>query len=658
MKRLFLGFILILVLLHTAIAQEPTNLYRYDALTIDLTISGALELHREREEAYIKDISAELTLFPRVTVNQDILSLTTDPDATETDDAMIFSWKYPEEDTLEFSLTSRIETEATPTTVRNKVQFPFIVKDNDIKEYLEETEMIDYANSNIKTVATELATGEDDAFVVAVKMAEWTRKTISYNLTSLTAEATQSASWVLENQYGVCDELTNLYIALLRNVGIPARFVTGISYTTSSLFSDPWNPHGWAEVYFPDYGWIPFDVTYGQYSFSDPTHIKLADAVDSQQSSISYRWEGKDVGVSATSIKFETEIIAYGDLTEEPVKIEATAYKEEVGFGSYNLITTVIENNVGYYVPLHVYLAVPSEITILGETEMTIVLEPNEEVTQYWLIKVSDNLDPQYEYTFAPKLYTLANQSTEARFKANAKGIIIDENTLQEISNKKAEEKAKTYAKEITLTCDIDEEQFYPETPGIVTCRTTNTGNTAQAFDLCFETSCKEVSLGITETQETTFIIETTEPGSHLSVIEGTNNDITKITEIEYTILDEPSLTIATSIDETTTYGTSIPLTILADKASTQTPQKVLFSIKYGNKEQWYQVDEIEEQTEVEHIIDTIDFREEVSTIIIHTIYEDVFGNQFEQEKTTTVTITDLTLWQKTKIWILKVLGF
>ena len=72
---------------------------------------------------------------------------------------------------------------------------------------------------------------------------------------------TEPATWVYDNRQGVCDELTGLFISMLRELGIPARFVSGVSYTNLPEFAKPWGGHGWAEVWFPDVGWVPFDVT-------------------------------------------------------------------------------------------------------------------------------------------------------------------------------------------------------------------------------------------------------------------------------------------------------------------------------------------------------------------------------------------------------------
>ncbi len=114
------------------------------------------------------------------------------------------------------------------------------------QQYLLATENIDSHNSEVIQIASELAEGEDDLFKVAFKLASWVEENVEYDLNTLTATASQKASWVLENRQGVCDEMTSLFIAMARSLGIPARFTSGISYTTSELFDENWQPHGWA----------------------------------------------------------------------------------------------------------------------------------------------------------------------------------------------------------------------------------------------------------------------------------------------------------------------------------------------------------------------------------------------------------------------------
>jgi transglutaminase-like putative cysteine protease len=63
----------------------------------------------------------------------------------------------------------------------------------------------------------------------------------------------------LQWKKGDCTEYVDLFVALCRAKDIPARFVAG--YTLR--FDDVSPKHNWAEVFLEDYGWIPFDPSWG-----------------------------------------------------------------------------------------------------------------------------------------------------------------------------------------------------------------------------------------------------------------------------------------------------------------------------------------------------------------------------------------------------------
>lgn len=73
---------------------------------------------------------------------------------------------------------------------------------------------------------------------------------------------------VLRTRRGVCQDFTHLCLALLRSLGLPARYVSGYIET----FAPPGQPklqgsdasHAWFSIYVPDQGWFDFDPTNGQ----------------------------------------------------------------------------------------------------------------------------------------------------------------------------------------------------------------------------------------------------------------------------------------------------------------------------------------------------------------------------------------------------------
>ena len=77
------------------------------------------------------------------------------------------------------------------------------------------------------------------------------------------------ARFLLERMPGHCEYFASAMVVMLRELGVPARFVEG--YTTGTL--DPstgqfvvkeLDAHAWVEVYFPLYGWVEFEPTLSQ----------------------------------------------------------------------------------------------------------------------------------------------------------------------------------------------------------------------------------------------------------------------------------------------------------------------------------------------------------------------------------------------------------
>ncbi|MGM0366091.1 MAG: transglutaminase-like domain-containing protein [Actinomycetota bacterium] len=67
------------------------------------------------------------------------------------------------------------------------------------------------------------------------------------------------AAEALKQGSGDCTEYTDVFVALCRAAGIPARSVEG--YFLPAL--DLYRGHNWPEVYLEEFGWVPFDPTIG-----------------------------------------------------------------------------------------------------------------------------------------------------------------------------------------------------------------------------------------------------------------------------------------------------------------------------------------------------------------------------------------------------------
>lgn len=75
--------------------------------------------------------------------------------------------------------------------------------------------------------------------------------------------------FLFELKKGYCDYYATAMVVLARASGLPARFVSGYSPGSYDAANAEYvvrelNAHSWAEVYFPEIGWIEFEPTAGQ----------------------------------------------------------------------------------------------------------------------------------------------------------------------------------------------------------------------------------------------------------------------------------------------------------------------------------------------------------------------------------------------------------
>lgn len=76
---------------------------------------------------------------------------------------------------------------------------------------------------------------------------------------------------------GVCQDLTHIFIASARHLGIPARYVGGHFYRADGVTAQEAG-HAWAEVHIESLGWVGFDPTNG-ISTTD-AHVRVAVGLD------------------------------------------------------------------------------------------------------------------------------------------------------------------------------------------------------------------------------------------------------------------------------------------------------------------------------------------------------------------------------------------
>jgi hypothetical protein len=93
---------------------------------------------------------------------------------------------------------------------------------------------------------------------------------LTYNINGTTVpDGADGVAQLLASKQGNCVNFASAMVVMLRSVGVPARFVQG--YLGTELDTEGKNlvirgkdSHAWAEVYFPEYGWIIVEATPGR----------------------------------------------------------------------------------------------------------------------------------------------------------------------------------------------------------------------------------------------------------------------------------------------------------------------------------------------------------------------------------------------------------
>ena len=484
MKKLVMAFVLLVLfsfLIQSSFAAEPAE---YKEGSITLKVFSSIDV--EYKIKGIGHVTTELNFIPPTTWRQGIETLTTDAPNAEIKnlgDKIIFEWSRPKEERLDFRMNADVYTRNDIIKIDGKVNYPIDQKDLSeyASEFVEPTKFIDSNSGALANKARELAEGETDLFIVTHKIAEWVRTNVKYDLNTLTADVVQPSSWVYQNRIGVCDEVTNLFIAMLRSLGIPAKFISGVVYTNTF---DKFDAHGWAEVYFPKHGWVPFDIVFAQYGFLDPSHVELQASKDPSEPAVVHKWSGFDIEPGKVNI--EADFKSLSKPADKLVNLNINILKNDVGFGSSVPIEISVENLQAFYLPITIIIT--KAPMSFSENVRSILLKPHEKKSVSWLIKIPTDLEKGYSYSSIIEVKDIFGQNASAELRYGDNPIITEEEAKAFF---KPEETGKTFLKDIEFKCSLDKNKYNIGDFVNVHCTLKNSGNIKlEDIKVCFKDDC------------------------------------------------------------------------------------------------------------------------------------------------------------------------
>lgn len=534
---LFFLPVLLLLIIPFVYSEKVNDFNDYSSLKIALSINNSFYI--TNSNVMVELLTANLSFFPRTESTQKVESLeiySTPKSSTYSyDNAVIpFIWINQGSRDYYLGLNSVVSVTNAIVPIDRKIKFPIERIDT---QFTKPGEKID-VNDAIKAKAQELASGEDDLFFVSFKIAEWVERNIKYNLSTLTAESVQKSSWVYQNKDGVCDELTNLFISMMRSLGIPARFVSGVAY---SNINHKFGAHAWAEVYFPEHGWVPFDITYRQFGWIDPSHVKLKTSLDSGESSIKYFWRGYDVDIRVNKIDVNAELFKTGEkIKSGPVLLSVRPLINNIGPGSYVPLEVVLENTQQFYAPETITVAKAQELE--GFNVKNVLLKPNEIKKIYWIMRIPKDLEPLYSYTTLVEIEDQFHGKASVNVTYSYNGDIYSKESAARLTAE-LEEK-KSYSRDLELKCRHPDYAYSYES-FFIRCVLRNNGNVLlDNIRICLERECRVTSLGIAEEAYPNFTLKDLNPGRRNIRITADSAGAAAVYMASFNVLENPDLVV------------------------------------------------------------------------------------------------------------------
>ncbi len=182
----------------------------------------------------------------------------------------------------QYQATSRVSS-ATPDELRTAVlsNIPPSIR----RRY---TQLPSNLPQRVRDLAAEVAGGEPTPYDQARAIERFLRQ-YEYSLdVELPPEGADPVDFFLfDLQKGYCDYYASSMVVLARSLGIPARLATGFLAQTPDEDGlqtiRQINAHSWAEIYFPDYGWVEFEPTAPFISPHDPQFAPATSAAGEEQ---------------------------------------------------------------------------------------------------------------------------------------------------------------------------------------------------------------------------------------------------------------------------------------------------------------------------------------------------------------------------------------
>ena len=141
--------------------------------------------------------------------------------------------------------------------------------------YLRETSLTQADTAIVDFAQSLRAEADRDTLSLLHAMLTSLNREIAFDTDPTHAATTAAEAFSMHR--GVCQDITHIFVAAARTLGIPARYVGGHFHRADGVTAQEAG-HAWAEAYVENLGWVGFDPTNG--ICTTDAHVRVAMGLD------------------------------------------------------------------------------------------------------------------------------------------------------------------------------------------------------------------------------------------------------------------------------------------------------------------------------------------------------------------------------------------
>jgi transglutaminase-like putative cysteine protease len=170
---------------------------------------------------------------------------------------------------LTVEVDGEVDTQDTDGVVRGAIErFP-------PQLYLRETPLTQTDPAIVEFAQTTRAAGDRDSLILLHDLMVALNREIAFDTDPTHAATTAAQAFTLRR--GVCQDITHIFVAAARALGVPARYIGGHFHRADGVTTQEAG-HAWAEAYVENLGWVGFDPTNG--ICTTESHVRVAVGLD------------------------------------------------------------------------------------------------------------------------------------------------------------------------------------------------------------------------------------------------------------------------------------------------------------------------------------------------------------------------------------------